>query len=138
MRASVSESRTPAMVTVEDFSRLVSGIYAAAITSQQWESVIRDVVGTLDATGGGLVFADGSSRWLVGAIVPPEAAQSYAEHYSRIDHVLAAVEKGPVGAVRTGGELIAAKPTTEFHADWIRPYGLEDAPSPSRRPSASS
>ena len=79
-----------------------------------------------DATGGGLVIADGSSRWLVGAIVPPEAAQSYAEHYSRIDHVLAAVEEGPVGAVRAGGELIAAKPTTEFHADWIRPYGLED------------
>ena len=116
----------PAMVTIEDFSRLVAGIHAAAITSQQWESVIRDVVGTLDATGGGLVFADGSSRWLVGAIVPPEAAQSYAEHFSRIDHVLAAVEEGPVGAVRAGGELIAAKPITEFHADWIRPYGLED------------
>ena len=63
------------MVTVEDFSRLVAGIYAAAMTPQQWESVIRDVVGTLDATGGGLVFADGSSRWLVGAIVPPEAAR---------------------------------------------------------------
>jgi DNA-binding CsgD family transcriptional regulator len=115
-----------AMVTDEEFSRLVAGIYAAAITPQQWEPVIRDVAGTLDATGGGLVFADGSSRWLVGAIVPPEAAQSYAEHYSRIDHVLAAIEEGPVGAVRAGGELIAAKPTTEFHAGWIRPYGLED------------
>jgi hypothetical protein len=98
------------MVTVEDFSRLVSGIYAAAITPQQWEPVIRDVVGTFDATGGGLVLADGSSRWLVGAVVPLDAAQSYAEHFSRIDHVLAAVEKGPVGAVRAGGELIAAKP----------------------------
>ena len=107
------------MVTIEDFSRLVAGIHAAAITPQQWEPALRDVVGTLDATGGGLVFADGSSRWQVGAILPPEAAQSYAEHYSRIDHVLAAVEEGPVGAVRAGGELIAAKPTTEFHADWI-------------------
>ena len=114
------------MFTIEDFSRLVAGIHAAAMTSQQWEPVIRDVVGTLDARGGGLVFADGSSRWMVGAIVPLEAAQSYAEHYSRIDHVLAAVEKGPVGAVRAGGELIPVKPTTEFHADWIRPHGLED------------
>src|SRR4029077_3401084 len=67
-----------------------------------------------------------SSRRLVGAVVHPEVAQSYAEHYSRLDNVLAAVEEGPVGAVRAGGELIAAKPTTEFHADWIRPYGLED------------
>ena len=69
------------MVTVEDFSRLVSGIYAAAVTPQHWEPVIRDIIGTLDATGGGLVIADGSRRWLVGAIVPPEAAKSYAEHY---------------------------------------------------------
>src|SRR5262249_45714376 len=56
----------------------------------------------------------------------PEAANSYAEHYSGLDHVLAAVEQGPVGVVRTGDELIPAKPRTEFHADWIRPYGLED------------
>jgi hypothetical protein len=88
------------MVSVEDFSRLVAGIYAAAITPQQWESVTRDVAGTLDATGGGLVLADASSRWQVGAIIPPEAIQSYAEHYSRIDHVLAAVETGP--SVRCG------------------------------------
>jgi len=113
------------MVAVEDFSRLVAGIYAAAITPQQWEPALRDVVGTLDAAGGGLVFADGSSRSQV-AILPPEAVQSYAEHYSRIDHVLAAVEKGSVGVVRAGDELIPAKPRTEFHADWIRPYGLED------------
>ena len=87
---------------------------------------MRDVVGALDGAGGGLVFADGSSRWQVGACVTPEAAKSYAEHYSGLDHVLAAVEQGPVGVVRAGGELIPAKPRTEFHADWIRPYGLED------------
>src|SRR6476620_8295959 len=72
----------PKMVAVEDFSRLVSGIYAAAMTSQSWESVMRDVVGALDGAGGGLVFADGSSRWQVGACVAPEAAKSYAEHYA--------------------------------------------------------
>ena len=70
------------MVTVEDFSRLVSGIYAAAVTPQQWESAIREFTRTLDATGGGLVMADGSSRWLVGTrLFPTEAAKSYAEHY---------------------------------------------------------
>ncbi len=31
------------MVTVEDFSRLVSGIYAAAVTPGDWELAIRDV-----------------------------------------------------------------------------------------------
>ena len=114
------------MVTVDEFSRLVSGIYAAAITPQHWERVTRDVMRTLDGTGGGLVIADGSSRWLIGAVIAPEAVKSYAEHYSGLDHVLADVEQGPVGAVRAGDELIAAKPHTEFHADWIRPNGLED------------
>jgi DNA-binding CsgD family transcriptional regulator len=113
------------MVTVEDFSRLVAGIYAAAVTPQHWEQAIRGVMGTLDGTGAGVVSADGSSRWQT-ATLAPEAAKSYADHYARIDHVLAAVEKGPVGAIRAGGELIAAKPTTEFHADWIRPNRLED------------
>ena len=114
-----------AAITVEDFSRIVSGIYAAAV-AQEWEPVTRDVMGALDATGGGLVVADGSSRWQVGAILAPEAAKSYAEHYSGLDHVLAAVEQGPVGLVRAGDELISAKPDTEFHADWIRPNRLED------------
>ena len=39
-----------AMVTVEDFSRLVSGIYAAAVTPQHWESAIREFIVTLDGT----------------------------------------------------------------------------------------
>jgi hypothetical protein len=114
------------MVTVEDFSRLVSGIYAAAVTPQQWKPATRDVIGTLDGTGGGLVFADGSSRWQLEPVIPPEAAKSYADHFSRLDHVLAAVEKGPAGAVRTGTELILPSQNTEFHADWIRPNELED------------
>jgi DNA-binding CsgD family transcriptional regulator/PAS domain-containing protein len=113
------------MVTVEDFSRLVSGIYAAAVTPQQWGPAIRDIMGTLGGTGAGLVFADRSSRWLE-PVIAPEAAKSYAEHYSRLDHVLAAVEEGPVGAVRTASELILPLPNTEFHADWIRPNELED------------
>ena len=36
------------MVTVEDFSRLVAGIYAAAVTPQHWEAAIRDIHRTLD------------------------------------------------------------------------------------------
>ena len=102
MRASVSQSETQRWSRSRTFSRLVAGIYAAAVTPQHWESAIRDVIGTLDGTGGGLVHADGSSRWQIEPALAPEAAKTYAEHYSRLDHVLAAAEKGPVGAVRTG------------------------------------
>ena len=58
--------------------------------------------------------------------LPVKAAQSYAEYYHRIDHVLAAVEKGPVGTVRTASELILPHRNTEFHSDWVRPNELED------------
>lgn len=116
----------PAMVTVEDFSRLVSGIYAAAVTPQRWESAIRDIHRTLGGTGGGLMMADGGIWSILHATVPDGAQKSYAEHYCRLDHVLAAVEDGPVGAVRTGTELILPHQNTEFHVDWIRPNELED------------
>ena len=114
------------MVTVEDFSRLVSGIYAAAVTPQRWESAIRDIHRTLGGTGGGLMMADGGIWSILHATVPDGAQKSYAEHYCRLDHVLAAVEDGPVGAVRTGTELILPHQNTEFHVDWIRPNELED------------
>src|SRR6476646_4133087 len=102
MRASVGESGGPTMVTVEDFSRLVSGIYAAAVTPAHWESAIRDIHRTLGATGGGLMMADGAMWSILHATVPDGAQKSYAEHYCHLDHVLAAAEDGLVGAVRTG------------------------------------
>ncbi len=114
------------MVTVEDFSRLVSGIYAAAVTPEHWEGAIREIHRTLGGTGGGLATGNGAVWSLHHTNVPVEAAKSYGEHYSHLDHVLAAVEKGPVGALRTGTELIAPEPNSEFHADWIRPNELED------------
>jgi len=114
------------MVTVDDFSRLVSGVYAAAVTPQHWQLAIRDIHRTLGGTGGGLFTGPGAVWSIHSTSVPVEAAKSYAEHYCHIDHVLAAVEKGPVGALRTGTELIAPRPNSEFHADWIRPNEFED------------
>jgi hypothetical protein len=49
------------MVTVEDFSRLVSGIYAAAVTPECWESTVGDVARTLGGTESALL-EDGVSR----------------------------------------------------------------------------
>ena len=117
------------MVAVGYFSRLVAGIYAAALTPQHWEPAIRDIHRALGAVGGALMTPDRFGLVhpeLDPSILPAGAAESYAEHYSHVDHVLAAVENGPVGAVRTGTELIAPKRKTEFCADWLRPYDLED------------
>jgi DNA-binding NarL/FixJ family response regulator len=114
------------MVTVEDFSRLVSGVYAAAVTPQHWQLAIHDIHRMLDATGGGLLIADENDRSILNTSVPPDAFKSYGEYYRHIDYVLAAVESGPVGLIRSGSELVALKAGSEFDADWMHPHQMDD------------
>lgn len=114
------------MVTVEEFSRLVSAIYASAIDPDRWVVALGEVGRAVDATGGGLLIADGTTRRVMNANVPPEAMQAYGEYYRHIDYVLDAVETGAVGLVRSGSELVALKAGSEFDADWMRPYEMDD------------
>jgi DNA-binding CsgD family transcriptional regulator len=115
------------MVTVEHFSRLVADIYESAVTPQHWEAAIRDIHQTLGASHGALLVADAAAgRSVVSCTLPAEAGTSYVEHYHRLDYVLAAVEEGPIGVVRTGSELTDPKRHREFHAEWARPYEGDD------------
>ena len=114
------------MVTVDEFSRLVSGIYAAATAPQHWERALRDIHHTMGGTGGALMMADGAIWSVQNSVPSEELIQSYAQHYARLDHVLATVVQGPVGVVRTGTELIHPYQDTEFHVGWIRPNDVED------------
>jgi DNA-binding CsgD family transcriptional regulator len=114
------------MVTVEDFSRLVSGIYTAAAAPQHWEAAIREIHRTLGGTVATLGMAEGPVLSIQDSTLPAAATKSYMEHYRHVDHVLAAVATGPVGAVRTGTELVTPYRNTEFCADWLRPNGMGD------------
>lgn len=114
------------MSTIDDFSRLVSGIYAAVMTPDQWNVTLADIGRAFDGSRAALVIADGNTRIHTHADLPADTAQSYAEHYARLDHVLAAVETGPLGAVRTGAELMWPHQNCEFQADWARPNGFVD------------
>lgn len=114
------------MVTIDEFSRLVAGVYTAAVGRHQWEPVLRQINRSLGGTVCTLVMADGDVRTNIASTLPAEAAKSYAEYFYRLDHVVATVADGPVGFVRTGTELIAPQKNTEFHSDWIRPNELED------------
>jgi DNA-binding CsgD family transcriptional regulator len=115
-----------AMVSIDEFSRLAAGIYRSAICADEWAPSIDAVRRAVDATGGGLSFAQGSTRRMINVNVPAEAMASYGAHYQHIDYVLAEVEAGPVGTVRTGSELVALGKDSEFDADWMRPYGMDD------------
>ncbi len=113
------------IVTVEDFSRLVGGVYAAAVTPQHWEAAIRDIHRTLGARQAGL-FIPGGATWSVeNSTLPVKAAQSYAEYYHRFDHTLAALQHGPVGEVRTGMELMPLVRKSEFY-EWLNPLDIDD------------
>ena len=94
------------MTSVDDFSRLVSDIHQSATDHESWDVALADIGRAFDGANVGLVVGCGRSRVLRHASIPANAIASYAEHYARLDHVLASVEAGPVGAVRTGAELM--------------------------------
>jgi DNA-binding CsgD family transcriptional regulator/PAS domain-containing protein len=114
------------MVTLEDFSRLVSGVYAAAVTPQQWEPALHEIRRILGGTVGTLSEAAGGVWSIQATTASADVGKTYAEHYYRLDYVLAGVENGPVGAIRTGTELVAPQTNTEFYNDWMRPNDLGD------------
>ena len=111
------------MVTVDEFSRLVSGIYAAAAAPEHWLMVMRKIHRTVGGTHAGSFSSHGTSSVNT---VPLEAAQSYAEYYCRLDRVLAAVERGPASTVRTGSELMPLVRKSEFCHDWLHPLDIDD------------
>ena len=121
------------MISVGAFSHLVSVIFAAAVSAEPWDAAVAEMSEAFNESGGRagqvqcatLMFADGVSRTMAGTL-SPEAYASYGAYYGRLDRTMQAVEAGPVGAVRTGAELIAPYTQSEFHTDWLRPNDLED------------
>ena len=114
------------MVTVEDFSRIVSAIYAAATTPDTWLTAMSEARSAFASETAGLIGASAGSRSPQSASLAPDAYQSYRDHYRHIDYVLEAVERGPVGLVHSGGPLVALNPKSEFNVDWMRPNRMDD------------
>ena len=114
------------MVSLGDFSRLVSAIHAAAITPHHWIEAMEAVRASFGSTSAAVITADGSSRVINSAFLPPDAEQAYRDHYRRVDYVLDAVEHGPVGLIHGGEELVALNARSEFNADWLRPHQMQD------------
>lgn len=114
------------MVTVGEFSRLVSAIHGAAVTPEHWVSAMAEVSRVCGATGGGIILSEGPTRSVKSASIPPDALGPYMAHYHRVDYVLEAVEHSPVGLVHSGKALIELDARSEFNADWMRPHHMDD------------
>lgn len=115
------------MVTVEQFSRIVTAVHDAAVEPDRWMDGLSLLQNTLGATRSGLVHSGASSSHIERCSVPDdEAMQAYRAYYHQFDYVMAAVNTSALGLVRSGAELVALKPRSEFHADWMRRYAMED------------
>jgi DNA-binding CsgD family transcriptional regulator len=114
------------MFSTEEFSRVVSQIYASTVSPQSWAVALADISRMLDATGSAIYIGRGTSRYLMSATVPSEARKSYSEHFYTMDYILDAVERGPVGLVHGGQKLVALKTHSEFEADFLCPFDMDD------------
>jgi len=114
------------MVTIDEYSRMVTAIHAAAIAPEHWIEAMTAVRQALDATSSAMILAEGTSRSIKCASLPSDAMDSYVDYYRNVDYVLDAVEHGPVGLVRGGEALIALNAKSEFNADWMRPHKMDD------------
>ncbi|MDG4664781.1 LuxR C-terminal-related transcriptional regulator [Mycobacterium sp. 236(2023)] len=114
------------MVAIEDFSRMVSGVYGAAAASDTWACAMAEIRSVFGGLTAAMIETDGTDRIVKSANLSDEAATAYVGYYRNIDYVLSAVERSPVGLVQGGRELIALQPRSEFDADWMRPNNLND------------
>ncbi|MGV0743456.1 helix-turn-helix transcriptional regulator [Mycolicibacterium sp. XJ870] len=114
------------MVTIDEFSRVVSEIYASSINPANWPVALSEIGRVLDASGCAIYIGRGTSRSLMSATVPSEARESYTEHFYTVDYILEAVEKGPGGLIHGGQALVALRTHSEFESDFLRPHHMDD------------
>lgn len=114
------------MATIDQFSHVVSEIYASSLDAANWTVALSEISRILDGTASGVMMGEGSSRSVMASTLPPEAIATYSQYYYSIDFILDACETGPAGLVRGGRELVAHNFRSEFYADWQRPFKLTD------------
>lgn len=114
------------MITIEQFSRIVTAVHDAAVEPGRLVDAMSLTRTALNGTGCGLI-AGGTDRDIATCSVPDtDALQTYAAHFQPLDYVLDAVESSPLGLVHSGEQLVALNPRSEFHADWMRRYAMDD------------
>jgi DNA-binding CsgD family transcriptional regulator len=118
------------MASLERFSALVTLIHEAALSSELWGEVLREVASATGATVGGLIAGRrGGEREIAVSIgVDPEVARNYEQYYGAMDPVMPVIGQMEEGTVLTEDMIIprAELVRTEFYNDWIRPQRVKD------------
>ncbi|BBZ02438.1 LuxR family transcriptional regulator [Mycolicibacterium chitae] len=114
------------MVTLEEFSRVTTEVYASSLRPENWPTALARIDRAVSATGCAIFVGAGAGRSLLAATVPPEARDCYQSYYHSMDYVLDAVETGPAGLVHSGRALVPLAADSEFDVDFMRPFHLDD------------
>ncbi|HEX5142296.1 MAG TPA: hypothetical protein VFW21_00355 [Mycobacterium sp.] len=115
MTMSTRSAGDHAMVTLGSFSRPVSGIHAAAVTPQGWDSARYDIRRATGGSQASLVSAPPDVGSINATTLPDAAPDSYAAYYHRTDDARAEAGVGKVGEIRRSTELVAPQQYSECH-----------------------
>lgn len=117
-------------ITVDQLSRLVSGIHDTVINNDAWPKVLATLAHMVGATTGTLVVSRPRSRTLSAVSVGsnPAAVAAYHAHFGSIDPIVRALEEAGDGAVLTPHMVVAPSDMQrqEFFVDWAFPSGVGD------------
>ncbi|OBI20980.1 hypothetical protein A5714_07565 [Mycobacterium sp. E2462] len=114
------------MDTIEDFSRIAAAIHSSAVNPDNWTAALGDIRHLLDGHACALTVSDGANTAIRNGNVVSEAQAAYSSYYYKLDYVLKAVERGPVGVVRDGRPLMALQARSEFDVDFMRPHEVTE------------
>lgn len=114
------------MVTIEEYSRMVTAVHAAAITPDHWLDAMALIRRAFDATSSAVLVATESGRTIKCASLSPDTMHAYAAYYHTVDYVLDAVEASPIGLTRGGEQLVQLNAHSEFASDFLRPNHMTD------------
>lgn len=117
------------MVDPKLFSALTDDIYGAILDKSRWLDVLRQTTLFVGAQAGVLLWRSevgGAADPLYCSFgIEPHYADSYAEHYAKLDPLLVAMSSRAIGDVASATELVPRSVFVEsrFHKDWEQPQG---------------
>lgn len=117
-------------IKLEEFSKLLTGIYDAGLGVIPWENVLNELVMAFGGNAAAMLVAKPDLRYMLVANVGanPEAVQSYNDYYGRFDIVANTIQHSSAGTVVCGRQIIspAERRDSMFYNEWVKPYEVGD------------
>ena len=117
------------MVDPKLFSALTDDIYGAILDKSRWHDVLRQTTQFVGAQAGVLLWRSEVSG-AAGPVccsfgIAPRYAESYAEHYAKLDPLMVAMFSREIGDVASATELVSRSvfEQSRFYKEWAQPQG---------------